>query len=63
MEKIVRKFDNFEAAEAAEAAFYGALSGDQRLEILLDLIMPEDPNEAVIERSARVYPLTREPRC
>ena len=28
-----------------------------------DLIMPENPDAAVIERSARVYPLTEHEEC
>jgi hypothetical protein len=62
MEKVVQKFDSFDAAEDADLEYYRGLTGNQRLALLLDLIMPSDPNEGVIERSARVYPLGREPR-
>jgi len=37
--------------------YYRALSGNEKLQILLELIMPENPDAAVIERSARVYAL------
>jgi hypothetical protein len=33
------------------------LSGNEKLQMLLELIMPEYPDAAVIERSARVYQL------
>jgi hypothetical protein len=62
MEKVVRKFDSFAAADEADLQWYRQLTGDQRLELLLEIIMPSDPNEGVIERSARIYPLGREPR-
>jgi len=63
MQKIVRKFRSFEEAEDAEYAYYGSLSGDEKLQILLELILPEDPDEAIIERSARVHPLTEHEEC
>jgi len=37
---------------------FRVMSGDEKLQILLDLIMPENPDGAIIERSARVHPLT-----
>jgi hypothetical protein len=56
MEKIVRKFRSFEEADDADYEYYRKLSGNEKLQLLLDLIMPENPDEAIIERSARVYP-------
>ncbi len=53
----MRKFHSFEEADDADYEYYRALSGDEKLQMLLDLIMPENPDAAVIERSARVYPL------
>jgi hypothetical protein len=35
------------------------LTGQQKLQMLLDLVMPENPHEGVIERSTRVYPLAQ----
>ena len=61
MEKVVQKFDSFAAADEAESDWYRQLTGDQRLELLLDMIMPINPDEAVIQRTARVYPLGQEP--
>jgi hypothetical protein len=63
MEKVVRKFTSFEAADDAEFEFYRGLSGNEKLQMLLELIMPNDPNAAVIERSARVHSLTQHEEC
>ena len=46
MEKIVRKFQSFAAQEEAEYEEYRHLSGDEKLQRLLDLIMPENPDAA-----------------
>ncbi len=59
MEKVVRKFASFAEEEEAEYAHYGGLSGEQRLQILLELVMPENPDAGTIERSARVRPLAQ----
>ena len=59
MEKVVRKYSSFGAADAADDERYRELSGAEKLQLLLELIMPENLDEAVIERSARVYPLAR----
>jgi hypothetical protein len=63
MQTIVRKFHLFEDTEAAEYAEYRNLTGNERLQILLELIMPENPNEAIIERSARIHPLAEHEEC
>jgi hypothetical protein len=63
VEKIVRKFGSFDEADRADDAYYRALSGNEKLQILLELIMPEDPDAAVIERSARIHPLTEHEEC
>ena len=62
MKKVVHKYSSFEAADAADDARYREMSGEEKLQILIDLVMPEDPNEAVIQRSARVYPLAQHRR-
>ena len=59
MEKVVQIFRSFDAADDADDQYYRALSGNEKLQMLLDLIMPENPDAAVIERSARVYPLSK----
>ncbi len=63
MQKSVRKFRSFTDAEEAEYEFYRNLSGNEKLQILLELILPENPDEAVIERSARVHPLAEHEEC
>jgi hypothetical protein len=63
MEKVVRKFQSFEEADNADYEYYRKLSGNEKLQLLLDLIMPENPDEAIIERSARVHPLTEHEEC
>ena len=63
MERVVRKFCSFDEADNADYEYYRTLSGNEKLQILLDLIMPENPDAALIERSARVYPLTEHEEC
>lgn len=63
VEKIVRKFRSFEEADNADYEYYRTLSGNEKLQLLLDLIMPENPDAAIIERSARVHPLTEHEQC
>ena len=63
MQKIVRKFHLVEDNDAADYVDYRDLSGNEKLQILLELIMPEDPNAAVIERSARIHPLAEHEEC
>jgi hypothetical protein len=54
MEKIVHKFRSFEEAVDADYEYYRTLSGNKKLQLLLDLIMPENRDAAIIERSPRV---------
>ncbi len=63
MERVVRKFRSFDEADNADYNYYRALSGNEKLQLLLELIMPENPDAAVIERSARVHPLTDHQEC
>ena len=63
METIVRKFASFAEADNADDEHYRTLSGNEKLQILLELIVPEDIDAAVIERSARVHPLTDHEEC
>ena len=63
MEKIVQKFHLVEDSDAADYMDYRDLSGNEKLQMLLELIMPEDPNAAVIERSARIHPLAEHEEC
>lgn len=63
MERIVQKFHSFDQADDAEYEYYRALSGNEKLQILIELIMPENPDAAIIERSARVHPITEHEEC
>jgi len=63
MERIVRKFASFAEEEEADYLYYSELSGEERLQILLELIMPETSDAGTIERSARVHPLTEHEAC
>ncbi len=63
MEIVVRKFDSFDEADDADCEYYRMLSGNEKLQILLELIMPENPDAAVVERSARIHPLTQHQEC
>ena len=63
MEKVVRKFHSFDEADDADYEYYRTLSGNEKLQMLIELIMPEYPDAAVIERSARVHPLTEHEVC
>ncbi len=57
MERVVRKFTSFAEEEEADYAYYRKLSGNQRLQLLLELVMPENPDAGTIERSVRIGPL------
>lgn len=59
MEKVVRKFASFAEEEEAEYTYYRELSGEQRLKILLELVMPENSDAGTIERSVRIRPLAQ----
>jgi hypothetical protein len=63
MQKIVQKFRFFAEAEEAEYAEYQALSGNEKLQMLLELIMPENPDAATIERCAQVHRLAEHEEC
>ena len=63
MEKIVHRFRSFAEADHADFEYYRMLSGDEKLQLLLDLIMPENPDATTVERSARVHPLTEHEQC
>ena len=44
MEKVVQKFRSFDEAENADYDYYRTLSGNEKLQLLLELIMPENPD-------------------
>lgn len=59
MEKVVHKYASFEAADRADEEYHRRLNGEEKMAILLEMIMPEKPDEGIIQRSARVYPLAQ----
>ena len=63
IENIVRRFRSFQEADDADLEYYRGLTGDQKLQILLELITPENPDAAILEGSARVHPLTEHEEC
>ena len=63
MERVVQKFSSFDEADNADYEYYRTLSGNEKLQLLLELIMPENPDASVIERSARVHSLTEHQEC
>ena len=52
MEKKLRIFRSHAEAEAADAAYYRSLSGQERLDILLELV--EEANRGASQRFERV---------
>jgi hypothetical protein len=62
MEKIVPKSPSFKEADNAHYEYYRTLSGNEKLQ-LLELIKPENPDAAIVERYARVHPLTEDEQC
>ena len=54
MEKVIRTFDTFEEADAADALSRSRLTPQQRAEIFFDLRHRADP-DASKQRFARVY--------
>lgn len=61
VEKVVRKFRSFKEAEQADVDFYSSLTGEQRLDILLDLIRQAYGDE-VEQGLKRVYRIVKLPR-
>ena len=57
MEKVAQKFTSFDEAQKADADFYGQLSGEERLQLLLELL-DHDPDQR-LERVSRITELQR----
>lgn len=62
MEKVVIKHRNFEEAAQADLHFYRSLSGQKRLELLLELIQQEQSKDETAEGFKRVYRIVKFPR-
>ncbi len=57
VEKTVKRFSNFAEAEKADREFYKKLTGNERLQILVELL-----NHAPEQRLERVSRITKLPR-
>ena len=59
MDAVVKKFESFEKADAADLAYYRSLTPNERISIMLDLIYPEggDAATAGFERVYRIVKL------
>ena len=55
VEPVVRQFDSYAEAEAADRAYYRSLTPEQRLEILFDLVARYREEHGCSERLERVY--------
>jgi len=45
MERVVRKFESWQAADDADFEYYAQLSGNEKLRILLELIAANNPED------------------
>ena len=54
MEQAVHKFATFEEAEEADREYYRALTPDERISMMIELIYPEG-GDAAAARFERVY--------
>jgi len=58
VERVVKKFTSFAEAEKADLRFLKSLSGNQRLQMLLEIIRSYQPNnEQGFERVYRIVKL------
>ena len=55
VERVVRKFDSHQEADAADRAYYRSLTPQQRLEILFELVRRYREEHGCSERLERVY--------
>lgn len=56
MDKVVRKFGSFAEAEKADREYYRSLTGQQRLDILLELLASaQDTQDEAAKGFERVY--------
>ena len=60
MERIVAKFSSFAEAEKADLRFYHSLSGNERLQILLQILRSHQSGDE--QGFKRVYRIVKLPR-
>ena len=61
MQRVVRKFRSFKEAAAADREFYQSLSGNERVDLLLELVRQHQGDEAD-QGLKRVYHIVKLPR-
>jgi hypothetical protein len=61
MQKVARKFRSFREAAEADRQFYNSLTGNQRVDLLLELVRQHQDDEAE-QRLKRVYRIVKLPR-
>ncbi len=60
MEKVVRVFHSFEEADAADREYYRSLTGQEKLDLMVDFLAAfREPEDESCERLARVYRVTQ----
>ncbi len=57
MDKVIRKFSSFEAAQKADDEHYARLSVDEKLRELLHLLEMQNADAPPMERVVKKYPL------
>ena len=55
MERVFKRFESFQTAERADAAYYRSLSPEERLEILFSLVAQGDEENEDQQGFERVY--------
>lgn len=62
MERVVAKHRSFKEAADADLDFYHSLSGQKKLELLLDLIQQGKSSDEAAKGFKRVYRIVKLPR-
>lgn len=60
MEKIIKKFSSHAEAEKEDISYYSEMNYEKKIELMLNIIYGGDATNEVIERSVRIYPLTKQ---
>lgn len=55
MEKVIRRYESFQAAHEADVAYYRSLTSTERMNILLELVNQDHKNHETECRLERVY--------
>lgn len=57
---LVHKFSSFAEAELAEIEYYKNLSVQERVRIFTQLVGHKDPKDGIVERSVRIYTISKQ---